>query len=880
MAQAREYEIAFQLGAQLTSSFNRAFGEAQNQLKGLKSAADKMKGIGDTLSMSLTAPILGGFAAITKGTEEFRGDMARLETNALMAGMSVDTMRSAMERLSAVSDETDSNVEALSNLLASGFSESGMLKAMDALSGAAIKFSDTLKIEGLADGLQETLATGAAIGPFAEMLERSGVSLDTFNAGLAEAIKTGTQENYVLQQLSNLGLAEVNEKYRKNNEELVKSREASARFQQSMADLGTKLAPIGTMITDTLTKIVDKFHSLDAGAQKSTLIFAGVAAAIGPVISVMGTVIGAVSNIGMAFTKVAASIAKAGGLLKWLKLGFTALTGPVGITIAVITGLVTGFIALYKNSETFRNGVSNLIEKLKELGGNALNAIKPAINAVVRFFQSQLAVIKQFWDENGATIMQALKNIYTAIKFVFENGILPVIQFVMPYIVSLIKSAWEIIKGVFSGALDIIMGVIKVFSGLLTGDFSKMWEGIKQIFSGAIGIVVSLIENSFIGKIISSVVTFVSNLVSNLQTGWNNVITGISTFVTNGVTKFVEFKDGVVAKFEEIVTAAKELPGKIGQGIKDFAKDAWEGISGLAEGLITKFKEALGINSPSTVFFDMAKWIVKGLANGLSAENLKSLGVNIFKDFAGGALNTLDAIKGFFTGGPIPDAGSGVQRWAGLAAKALQMTGQYSEANLKRMLMQMDTESDGNPNSINNWDSNAKRGTPSKGLMQVIDPTFRSYAMPGYNSNVYDPLSNMLASIRYSVARYGSLEKAWRGVGYATGGIVSQPHLAMVGEGKDTESIIPWNNSARSFALWAMTGGKIGAFNRAQSPLAVKRTGYQSSGLQIIINQGDINVQASDVRTGEIERQLNNSNQSLIRQIQEIQRDEERLSFG
>ena len=81
----------------------------------------------------------------------------------------------------------------------------------------------------------------------------------------------------------------------------------------------------------------------------------------------------------------------------------------------------------------------------------------------------------------------------------------------------------------------------------------------------------------------------------------------------------------------------------------------------------------------------------------------------------------------------------------------------------------MQTESGGNPFAINLWDSNAKAGIPSKGLMQVIDPTFRAYARPGFDSNIYDPLSNILASIRYAVSRYGSLANAYRGVGYENG---------------------------------------------------------------------------------------------------------------
>ncbi|RUU68582.1 hypothetical protein EOC06_39835, partial [Mesorhizobium sp. M7A.F.Ca.MR.362.00.0.0] len=70
--------------------------------------------------------------------------------------------------------------------------------------------------------------------------------------------------------------------------------------------------------------------------------------------------------------------------------------------------------------------------------------------------------------------------------------------------------------------------------------------------------------------------------------------------------------------------------------------------------------------------------------------------------------------------------------------KALMLTKQYSQTNLDRLLYQMQTESGGNAKAINLWDINAKRGTPSKGLMQVIDPTFKAYAMPGYNSDIYD----------------------------------------------------------------------------------------------------------------------------------------------
>ncbi|MEB6213006.1 phage tail tape measure protein [Enterococcus casseliflavus] len=149
-----------------------------------------------------------------------------------------------------------------------------------------------------------------------------------------------------------------------------------------------------------------------------------------------------------------------------------------------------------------------------------------------------------------------------------------------------------------------------------------------------------------------------------------------------------------------------------------------------------------------------------------------------------------------------------VEKWRSIASQALQMEGQYSTANLNALMNQMRTESNGNPYAINNWDINAKNGTPSKGLMQVIDPTFRAYARKGYNTNIYDPLSNILASIRYARSRYGSLTNAYRGVGYANGGFITRQHLAMVGEGNKPEVVIPLDKAKRSRAMQLLSKTK------------------------------------------------------------------------
>ncbi|MFI5976739.1 transglycosylase SLT domain-containing protein [Streptomyces sp. NPDC051452] len=70
-------------------------------------------------------------------------------------------------------------------------------------------------------------------------------------------------------------------------------------------------------------------------------------------------------------------------------------------------------------------------------------------------------------------------------------------------------------------------------------------------------------------------------------------------------------------------------------------------------------------------------------------------------------------------------------------------------------------ESSGNPAAINLWDSNAAKGIPSKGLLQVIDPTFNAYHVAGTSFNIYDPVANITAACNYAAARYGSIDNVF-----------------------------------------------------------------------------------------------------------------------
>ncbi|GAA4940425.1 WXG100 family type VII secretion target [Nonomuraea thailandensis] len=116
-------------------------------------------------------------------------------------------------------------------------------------------------------------------------------------------------------------------------------------------------------------------------------------------------------------------------------------------------------------------------------------------------------------------------------------------------------------------------------------------------------------------------------------------------------------------------------------------------------------------------------------------------------------------------GGPAPTGQ--VKEWIEQAIAILREHGYPADKmNPSDIWMVIQHESGGNPNAINLWDSNAAAGHPSKGLMQTIDPTFDAYSLGG---SIYDPVSNIVAGVRYAIERYGSISAVPGVVGMKTG---------------------------------------------------------------------------------------------------------------
>ncbi|WP_328388666.1 transglycosylase SLT domain-containing protein [Nocardia sp. NBC_00416] len=107
--------------------------------------------------------------------------------------------------------------------------------------------------------------------------------------------------------------------------------------------------------------------------------------------------------------------------------------------------------------------------------------------------------------------------------------------------------------------------------------------------------------------------------------------------------------------------------------------------------------------------------------------------------------------------------------WIQEAIRVLRENGyDIDDSEAAAIALIIERESGGNPNAINLWDSNAAAGIPSKGLMQTIDPTFTSHALPGHG-DIWNPVDNIIAGTRYAIERYGSLDNVPGVVGESDG---------------------------------------------------------------------------------------------------------------
>lgn len=238
-------------------------------------------------------------------------------------------------------------------------------------------------------------------------------------------------------------------------------------------------------------------------------------------------------------------------------------------------------------------------------------------------------------------------------------------------------------------------------------------------------------------------------------------------------------------------------------------------------------------------------------------------------DTAVDPMKWLKSLKG--GGGKVGGSGYENAKRAILRAQSI-LGGRYrSDYITTQMLRVAKRESNYQADAINNWDSNARAGTPSKGMFQMIEPSFRAFAKPGHG-NIYNPTDEAISAMKYIVAKYG-----WGGFkragdyAYANGGLITKHQIAEVGEGDKPEMVIPLTRRKRAMQLTEQVMRIIGMDGKPNNITVNNDTSTVEKLLKQIVMLTDKGNKLTDVLIQTVSSQDNNlSSSDAIRDLEKV----------
>lgn len=239
--------------------------------------------------------------------------------------------------------------------------------------------------------------------------------------------------------------------------------------------------------------------------------------------------------------------------------------------------------------------------------------------------------------------METAKSLFDGMK----SGLQTIFEGLKQYF----SGVWELIKNIFLGAVLLIVDLVTGdFEGLkndtkaimenMKNALNDIWEGIKKVFSGAVEAVKGFVSTAWenIKSNTSIVFNAVKSTISSIWEGIKNFVSTTVTNIKNGIsTSFENMKNAVSEKMAaakqtitDIWNEAQEFLSSINlyeigrniiqgliDGIGSMAGALWEKAKSIAESIKNTIGDALDINSPSRVMFDLGKWIPLGLAEGI-----------------------------------------------------------------------------------------------------------------------------------------------------------------------------------------------------------------------------------------------------------------------
>ena len=351
---------------------------------------------------------------------------------------------------------------------------------------------------------------------------------------------------------------------------------------------GELLLPAIKTIVGWVQKFVDWLNGMDEGTKKVVTTIALLAAALGPVLIVIGKVVSAVGTIMTIVPKVA-------GVINTVKTAFAALNttmlaNPIFPIIAAITALVAAFIYLWNTNEDFRQFWINLWENVKEVAIAVWEAIKNFFSAAWEAISSTAQAV---W--NG--IKDFFSGLWEGIKTIFSTVV-------------------EVIKTIITTYFNIYKTIITTVLNAIKTVFTTVWNGIKTVVTTVVTAIQTFITTAW--NAIKNTVTTVLNAIKTvITTVWNAIKTAVTT-VVNGI------KSTISSVWNAIKSTVSSVVNSIKSTVTTVFNNIWSGIKGTMGKIVSSIKEGFNqaisfITSLPSKALQWGKDMIMGIVNGIKS---------------------------------------------------------------------------------------------------------------------------------------------------------------------------------------------------------------------------------------------------------------------
>lgn len=545
--------------------------------------------------------------SIKGGTAELNTALGILANNGIKGAEGGTHLRNIILSLQNPTDKAAAQMEALG---ISVYDSEGNMRSMNDILGDLNKSMDGMT-SAEKSNIIGTIFNKTDLSSVNALLANTGSAWDSLQKSITES--GGAAQQMADTQLDNL----------QGQITILKS-----ALEGLAISFGELLMPAIKQIVGWVQKFVDWLNGLSEGTKKTVVTIALLAAALGPVLIVIGKVISAVGTIMTVVPKIARVINTVKGA--FAALNTTMLANPIVLIIAAIAALVAAFIYLWNNCDGFRQFWIDLWENVKQVAITVWNAIK-------EFFSQVWEAIKTIFS----TVFEVIKTLVTTYFNLYKT----IIQTVFNVIKTVITTIWEAIKGVFTTVFNVIKTLVTTYFNIyktiiqtvltiiqtvittvwntiktvittvlnaIKTIFSTVWNAIKTIISAVVSGIKGLITGDFTA-VKNSITTIMNTIKSTITTIWNTIRSTVSTVLG-------AIKGAVTSVFNGIVNAVKGAMGNVLNAVKTGFSNVKNHITGLASQAFTWGKDlVMGIVNGIKSCIGAVGDAVKGVADKIKS---------------------------------------------------------------------------------------------------------------------------------------------------------------------------------------------------------------------------------------------------------------------